>query len=157
MDKIRLNKTDIIVDAEFEVFNENIVILTFPSTIPTIDSFSDGFVIGKLNYSQFNTVYKIQGEAVCLSNDGSVFVETKKQLTEEEIAEQFRVCNINAKIDTLKTELASTDYYFVKTLENQLLGKNAEYTLEFLQQISEERELVRAKINQLELDVVKQN
>lgn len=153
MDKIRLIKTDTIIDAEFEVFNETLVILTFPSTLPTIDSFIDGFVIGELDYSQFNTVYKIQGDAVCLSNDGSVFVETKKQLTEEEIAEQLRVGNINAKIDILKTELASTDYYFVKTLENQLLGKNAEYTQEFLQQISEERELIREKINQLELEL----
>ena len=153
MHKIRLIKTDIILDAEFEVFDENIIILTFPSIRPTNDSFSCGVTIDNLDYSQFNTIYKIQGDSVCLSNDGSVFVDTKKYPTEEEIAEQLRVCTINTNIDTLKAELATTDYYFVKTLENQLLGKDDEYTQEFLQQISVERELVRAKINQLETQI----
>ena len=89
-----------------------------------------------------------------MSNDGSVFVDTTQYPTEEEIAERLRVHTINAKIGTLKTELASTDYYFIKTLENQILGKDVEYKQEFLQQVSAERESVRAKINQLEADVV---
>lgn len=139
------------VQAQVEIFDTNIVVVVFDNGYSEFEEYlANGFYADGEDFSDFKTVYKIQDNSIFFSNDGSVFANT----IPDDVKEQMRTNELQSEIDNLKKELATTDYYFIKTLENQLLGKDAEYTQEFLQQISAERELVRAKINQLELELI---
>lgn len=85
MIKIKYNNSDIFEEVTFSR-NGNLVTIT-----PTIQNTS-GFCTYRLNgkqlgdFSDFDTIYKIDGNSVTYSNDGSVYVE--QQPTEEELRRQ---------------------------------------------------------------------
>lgn len=154
MKKIKFIGYEKEVQAQVEIFDTNIVVVVFHNGYSEFQEYlANGFYADGEDFSDFKTVYKIQDNSIFFSNDDSVFDNT----IPDDAKEQMRINEVQLEIYRLKKELAATDYYFVKTLENQILGKEAEYTQEFLQQISAERELVRTKINQLELEIMPQS
>lgn len=87
MIKIKYNNKDNFEEVSFSR-NNNIVTVT-----PTIPSAS-GFTTWKLDgetqlgdFSDFTTVYRVKGDSVSYSNDGSVYVEPPKP-TEEDLRRQ---------------------------------------------------------------------
>ena len=93
-----------------------------------------------------------------LSNDGSIYVEPENvtsepiELTEEEkieLEKQNKIHSLQLEISTLKSELAESDYIVIKCQEYLLAGKDLpdEYDIA---KFSEERDIIRTKINVLE-------
>ena len=126
----------------FEVLNEN-----------TFENQSDDY------YHGYTTLYcDIDENSVILSNDGSVYVEPEQSEpyvpTEEELAEQEKqsnIQNLESQINELKSQLASTDYIFVKCYEASLVGKTIdEYNFE---ELHTERQSLREQINQLQTEL----
>ena len=117
------------------------------------------FTLMNDGYDKYTTIYKDEGNSVTMSNDGSVYTEPSEPEihvpTEEELAEeekQKKITELNSKIYSLKEELASTDYIFVKCYEASLVGKAIdEYDFEALHA---ERQAIREEINKLEEDLV---
>ena len=72
--------------------------------------------------------------------------------TEEELAEMERQRKL-AEVDSLKFQLAETDYIFIKAGEYQVLGDEPPYEQEYLYEISEERRVIRERINSLEEEI----
>ena len=90
MIKIRYNNKKSFEEVSFSR-NNNVVTIT-----PTIPN-TDGFTTWKLDgvtqlgdFSDFTTVYKVDGDSVSYSNDGSIYVEPPKP-TEEELRRQALV------------------------------------------------------------------
>ena len=109
MIKIKYNNSDIFEEVTFCRIG-NLVIIT--PTKPNVSGFITWKLDGKTqlgDFSDFDTVYKIDGNSVTYSNDGSVYVEPPKP-TEEEIRKQSL---IKEKSD-LETWLRSHDYIGVK-------------------------------------------
>ena len=155
MEKIRTNKNE--YEIEFVAVGNQTVILK--SHNPISDNFSDGFLVYSDetvidDYSKFNTVYnQIDEYTIELSNDGSVYVEPiVVEPTEEELAEMERQRKL-AEVDSLKFQLAETDYIFIKAGEYQVLGDESPYKQEYLYEISEERRVIRDRINSLEEEI----
>ena len=87
MIKIRYNNRNTFEDVNF-YRNGNLV--TISPTTPNPSGFTTWKLDGKTqlgDFSEFNTVYKVDGESVTYSNDGSVYVEPPKP-TEEELRRQ---------------------------------------------------------------------
>lgn len=86
MIKIRYNNKN-----EFEevTFLRNANLITLTPTTPNTSGFSTYKLSGKQlgDFSDFTTVYRVDGESVTYSNDGSVYVEPPKP-TEEELRRQ---------------------------------------------------------------------
>lgn len=109
MIKIRYNNKNIFEEVTFSR-NGNLVTIT-----PTIQNAS-GFTTWKLDgitqlgdFSDFTTIYKVEGDSIIYSNDGSVYVEPI-QPTEEELRKQSL---INEK-SNLEQWLKEHDYIGVK-------------------------------------------
>ena len=109
MIKIKYNDRNSFEDVNFSR-NGNLVTMT-PTTPNT-----NGFTTWKLNkktqlgdFSDFTTVYKVDGESVTYSNDGSVYIEPPKP-TEEELRKQ-NLLNEKAKLEAW---LKAHDYIGVK-------------------------------------------
>ena len=109
MIKIRYNNKSTFEDVNF-TRNGNLVAMT-PTTPHT-----SGFTTWKLDrktqlgdFSEFTTVYKVDGESVTYSNDGSVYVEPPKP-TEEELRRQA----LQTEKAELEAWLKEHDYIGVK-------------------------------------------
>lgn len=109
MISIRYNNRNTFEDVNF-TRNGNLVTMT-PTTPNT-----SGFTTWKLDveiqlgdFSDFTTIYKVDGESVTYSNDGSVYVEPPKP-TEEELRRQAL---LSEKAD-LEAWLSAHDYIGVK-------------------------------------------
>ena len=109
MIKIRYNNKNTFEEVTF-YRNENLVII-FPSS-PNPSGFTTWKLDGKTqlgDFSDFNTIYKVDGDSVTYSNDGSVYVEPPKP-TEEELRRQNL---LNEKAE-LEAWLSAHDYIGVK-------------------------------------------
>ena len=109
MIKIRYNNKNTFEEVTF-YRNGNIVTMT-PTTPHT-----SGFTTWKLDgvtqlgdFSNFTTIYKVDGESVTYSNDGSVYVEPPKP-TEEELRRQA----LQTEKAELEAWLKGHDYIGVK-------------------------------------------
>lgn len=113
---------------------------------------SGGIKCTKEPITGFNTIYKVDGNTVILSNDGSVYTEPEPPIdpvpiephvpTESEIAQQ--------NILQLKAELEETDYMIIKCSEYQLSGLDMPYDIA---RLHAERQALRDQINELELSL----
>lgn len=153
--------------------NGNVVTLSFPENV-VVDT--SGFMvyldkkgeldIGGKEYTGFTTVYRNDSETekyngYQLSNDGSVYVEKEPEIdleptpTPEEIKENERQNKINSiisQIQSLKNQLAQTDYIFIKSYEASTVGEVLEdYNL---QDIHLQRQNLRNEINTLENELL---
>ena len=109
MIKIRYNNRNTFEDVNF-TRNGNLVTM-FP-TSPNSSGFTTWKLDGKTqlgDFSDFTTIYKVDGESVTYSNDGSVYVEPPKP-TEEELRKQ-NLLNEKAKLEAW---LKEHDYIGVK-------------------------------------------
>jgi hypothetical protein len=102
----------------------------------------------------YTTIYKVDGNFVVLSNDGSVYTEPDPVVepepyvpTEEELARQAML----QEITTLKGELEQTDYKVIKCSEYQLAGLEAPYDISELHSARQE---LRDRINTLQADLI---
>ena len=109
MIKIKYNNRTTFEDVNFSR-NGNLVTMTPTTPNPS------GFTTWKLDgvtqlgdFSDFTTIYKVDGESVTYSNDGLVYVEPPK-LTEEELRKQNL---LNEKAE-LEAWLKAHDYIGVK-------------------------------------------
>ena len=109
MIKIKYNKRNSFEDVNF-TRNGNLV--TISPTTPN----PSGFTTWKLDgvtqlgdFSNFTTVYRVDGESVTYSNDGSVYVEPPKP-TEEELRRQA----LQSEKAELEAWLKAHDYIGVK-------------------------------------------
>lgn len=108
MIRIRYNNNNTFEDVNF-TRNGNLVTMT-PTTPHT-----SGFTTYKLSgeqlgdFSDFNTVYRVDGESVTYSNDGSVYVEPPKP-TEEDLRRQ----SLQTEKAELEAWLSAHDYIGVK-------------------------------------------
>lgn len=167
------DETENIYDFDLSIYSyPNKVKIAFNNNRPSDDILLSGFYVmcktpngefidGSENtYLGYTTMHKDDEDAVILSNDGSVYVEPEPQepyiQTEEELAEQEKqsnIQNLKSQISGLKTQLAETDYIFIKCYEASLVGKTIyEYNFEALHA---ERQLLREQINQLKTELSK--
>ena len=109
MIKIRYNNKNTFEDVNF-TRNGNLVTMTPTTPKPS------GFTTWKLDgvtqlgdFSDFTTVYRIDGESVTYSNDGSIYVEPPKP-TEEELRKQA----LQTEKAELEAWLKAHDYIGVK-------------------------------------------
>ena len=87
-------------------------IVTMTPTTPNPSGFTTWKLDGKTqlgDFSEFTTVYKVDGESVTYSNDGSVYVEPPKP-TEEELRKQA----LQTEKAELEAWLKEHDYIGVK-------------------------------------------
>ena len=87
-------------------------IVTMTPTTPNTSGFTTWKLDGKTqlgDFSDFNTVYKVEGNSVTYSNDGSVYVEPPKP-TEEELRRQA----LQTEKAELEAWLSAHDYIGVK-------------------------------------------
>ena len=109
MIKIKYNNRNTFEDVNF-TRNGNLVTIT--PTKPNTSGFTTWKLGGKTqlgDFSDFTTVYRVDGESVTYSNDGSVYVEPPKP-TEEELRKQNL---LNEKAE-LEAWLKAHDYIGVK-------------------------------------------
>lgn len=139
-------------EVDFKKVSKNIVEIT--SDFPVKER---GFTLSRethednWDYSAFTTVYREVENGCQFSNDGSVYIEpiipapTAEELAEME--EQERIANINAQINNLKEQLASTDYKIIKCTECSMVGEEMPYDVN---ELHAERQAIRDEINLLE-------
>ena len=109
MIKIRYNNRNALEDVNF-YRNGNLVTMT--PTTPNTSGFTTWRADGVTqlgDFSDFTTVYKVDGESVTYSNDGSVYVEPPKP-TEEELRRQA----LQTEKAELEAWLKAHDYIGVK-------------------------------------------
>ena len=90
--------------------NENLVTMT--PTTPNPSGFTTWKLDGKTqlgDFSDFTTIYKVDGDSVTYSNDGSVYIEPPKP-TEEELRRQA----LQSEKAKLEAWLKAHDYIGVK-------------------------------------------
>ena len=109
MISIKYNNKNTFEDVNF-TRNGNLVTMTPTTPNPS------GFTTWKLDgvtqlgdFSDFTTIYKVDGESVTYSNDGSIYVEPPKP-TEEELRRQ----NLQTEKAELEAWLKAHDYIGVK-------------------------------------------
>ena len=93
-------------------FSRNNNVVTITPTTPNTSGFTTWRMDGKTqlgDFSDFTTIYKVDGDSVSYSNDGSVYVEPPKP-TEEELKRQTLV----EEKAQLKTWLKAHDYIGTK-------------------------------------------
>ena len=109
MIKIKYNDSDIFHEVEFSR-TENTVTL-----IGITETNTSGFCTYRMSgeqlgdFSDFKTIYHIDGDSITYSNDGSVYIEPPKQ-TEEEL----RIQALLSEKAELETWLKAHDYIGVK-------------------------------------------
>ena len=109
MIKIRYNNKNTFEDVNF-TRNGNLVTMT--PTTPNPSGFTTWKLDGKTqlgDFLDFTTIYKVDGESVTYSNDGSVYVEPPKP-TEEELRRQA----LQTEKAELEAWLSAHDYIGVK-------------------------------------------
>ena len=109
MIKIKYNNKNTFEEVSF-YRNGNLVTMT--PTSPNPSGFTTWKLDGKTqlgDFSEFTTVYKVDGESVTYSNDGSVYVEPPKP-TEEELRRQA----LQTEKAELEAWLKEHDYIGVK-------------------------------------------
>ena len=109
MIKIKYNKKSTFEDVNF-TRNGNLVTMT--PTIPNTSGFTTWKLDGKTqlgDFSDYNTVYNVDGDSVTYSNDGSVYVEPPKP-TEEELRKRA----LQTEKAELDAWLRNHDYIGVK-------------------------------------------
>lgn len=109
MIKIRYNNKKSFEEVSF-YRNNNVVTIT--PTTPNTSGFTTWRMDGKTqlgDFSDFTTVYKVEGDSVSYSNDGSIYVEPPKP-TEEELKRQALV----EEKAQLETWLKDHDYIGTK-------------------------------------------
>lgn len=109
MIKIKYNNKNIFEEVTF-YRNGNLVTM-FPAT-PNPSGFTTWKLDGETqlgNFSDFTTIYKVDGDSVTYSNDGSVYVEPPKP-TEEELRRQA----LQTEKAELEAWLKAHDYIGVK-------------------------------------------
>ena len=87
-------------------------LVTITPTTPNTSGFTTWKLDGKTqlgDFSDFTTIYKVDGESVTYSNDGSIYVEPPK-LTEEELRRQA----LQTEKADLEAWLKAHDYIGVK-------------------------------------------
>lgn len=140
---------------DFNRISDNVV--EIKGDLPVKDT---GFCLSRPNendnwdYSNYTTIYRKIDGGIQFSDDGSVYTEPEPELTPEELAEQERqqaVLELMAEIETLKKELAATDYQIIKCSECSLAGEEMPYDIGALHT---ERQATRDEINDLELKVL---
>lgn len=146
------NEEEISYKVDFNKISNNVVELKGDFPIQT-----DGFTLSRetyednWDYSTFTTIYREVENGCQFSNDGSVYVEPVIEIpTEEELVlmeENQRIANINAQINNLKEQLASTDYKIIKCAECSMVGEEMPYDVN---ELHAERQEIRGEINQLE-------
>ena len=109
MIRIKYNNRNTFEDVNFSR-NGNLVTMT--PTTPNLSGFTTWKLDGKIqlgDFSDFTTVYKVEGNSVTYSNDGSVYVEPPKP-TEEELRRQA----LQSEKAELEAWLKGHDYIGVK-------------------------------------------
>ena len=109
MIKIKYNNKNTFEEVTF-YRNGNLVTMT--PTTPNTSGFTTWKLDGEIqlgDFSDFTTVYKVDGESVTYSNDGSVYVEPPKP-TEEELRRQA----LQTEKAELESWLSAHDYIGVK-------------------------------------------
>ena len=109
MIKIRYNNQKSFEEVSF--YRDNNVVIITPTT-PNTNGFTTWRMDGKTqlgDFSDFTTVFKVDGDSVSYSNDGSVYVEPPKP-TEEELKRQTLV----EEKTQLETWLNEHDYIGTK-------------------------------------------
>ena len=108
MIKIRYNNKNTF---EGVTFSRNRNLVTMTPTTPNTSGFTTYKLSGEQlgDFSDFTTIYKIDGESVTYSNDGSVYVEPPKP-TEEELRRQA----LQSEKAELEAWLKAHDYIGVK-------------------------------------------
>lgn len=98
MIKIKYNNKKSFEEVSF--FRNNNVVTITPTT-PNTNGFTTWRMDGKTqlgDFSDFTTVYKVDGDSITYSNDGSIYVEPPKP-TEEEMRKQ-ELTNEKAQLET---------------------------------------------------------
>lgn len=109
MIKIKYNNKE---NFEEVSFSRNSDTVTMTPTTPNTNGFTTWRLDGKTqlgDFSDFTTVYKVDGDSVTYSNDGSVYVEPPKP-TEEELRRQALL----SERTELETWLKEHDYIGTK-------------------------------------------
>ena len=109
MIKIKYNNKNTFEEVSF-YRNGNLVTMT--PTSPNPSGFTTWKLDGKTqlgDFSDFTTIYKVDGESVTYSNDGSIYVEPPKP-TEEELRRQA----LQTEKADLEAWLSAHDYIGVK-------------------------------------------
>lgn len=109
MIKIKYNNRNTFEEVTF--YRSNNLVTMFPTT-PNPSGFTTWKLDGKTqlgDFSDFTTTYKVDGNSITYSNDGSVYVEPPKP-TEEELRRQA----LRAEKAELETWLKAHDYIGVK-------------------------------------------
>ena len=109
MIKIRYNNKDTFDEVTF-YRDSNIITMT--PTSPNTSGFTTWKLNGKTqlgDFSDFTTIYKVEGNSVTYSNDGSVYIEPSKP-TEEELKKQ----SLQSERAELEAWLKAHDYIGTK-------------------------------------------
>ena len=109
MIKIRYNNKE---DFEEVSFSRNNNVVTITPTTPNTNGFTTWRMDGKTqlgDFSDFTTVFKVDGDSVSYSNDGSIYIEPPKP-TEEELRKQ----SLQAEKAGLEIWLKEHDYIGTK-------------------------------------------
>lgn len=109
MIKIKYNNKESFEEVSFYKYNN---VVTITPTTPNTNGFTTWRMDGKTqlgDFSDFTTVYKVEGDSVLYSNDGSVYAEPPKP-TEEELRRQALV----EEKAQLETWLKEHDYIGTK-------------------------------------------
>ena len=109
MIKIKYNNKNTFEEVTFSRLNN---LVTMTPTAPNTSGFTTWKLDGKTqlgDFSDFTTVYKVDGESVTYSNDSSIYVEPPKP-TEEELRKQA----LQTEKAELEAWLSAHDYIGVK-------------------------------------------
>lgn len=93
-------------------FSRNNNVVTITPTTPNSSGFTTWRMDGKTqlgDFSDFTTVYKVNGDSVSYSNDGSVYIEPPKHTQEE-----LRIESLQIEKAVLETWLKEHDYIGTK-------------------------------------------
>ena len=166
---LKFENSKALVKCDVVPLNGNVIALKFDGPVVVNTSGFSLFLdesgeydIGGDFYKNFTTIYRnddvtAEYNGYQLSNDDSVYIEeivneeTEHEYTDEEIAareKNQKIETINTEIGRLKTELQTTDYIFVKSYEQSIVGESTdEYDFVALHN---ERQKIRDEINELE-------
>ena len=140
MIRIKYNNKSTFEEVSFSRLNN---LATMTPTTPNPSGFTTWRLDGKTqlgNFSDFTTVYRVNGESVTYSNDGSVYVEPPKP-TEEELRRQA----LQTEKAELEAWLSAHDYIGVKIATKRATIE--EYAIE-IEEMTEKAERIN-EINDL--------
>lgn len=115
-----------------------------------------GDVVNGIEYS-FNTQEELKEFESNFITDKYAYSDGSMSINEEyvDLSENLKALrDTENQIATLKDKLVETDYIFIKVSEAQILGGQAPYSDEYLADVSDERNKIRAEINRLEVGLI---